>query len=225
MNVSDYQRIDYNTHKAAYDALISDPQCRNVGNLTECPATNIDSIINLDESGAINAFNGTAVQLGPPLLDIQLWGNNLTTGLPNTWLCNEYILPTSSFSNGGGYSHASNITGVCTAGPYYQWGFSFLLLFSVCILNLLFAATMYALWIDARRNRRRPLKFKEVVIPETGGKARLEKDEKRYLMADAFELVTQVEREYGSKVREWGPTKLRTVVRKGKKGMRIEVDE
>lgn len=44
--------------------------------------------------------------------------------------------------------------GQCQPSKQYQWGFSFLLLFIMSMLNVGFACTMYLLWLVAHRHSR-----------------------------------------------------------------------
>lgn len=115
--------------------------------------------------------------------------------------------------------------GICTSGLYYQWGFSFLLLFIVAVLNLIFAAMLYGLWIDARRNGN-VRGAMEVV--EARRSAQGNDPLTRYRMVNTpshlrnvLNMADQAERCYGRDVREWPSWKLREKIWSGEEGMRV----
>ena len=211
-NASDAKSIVeyYGKYKAAYDAASVDPACHNVSSLVDCPATNIPSTIGF-------AGGSYPVNLEPPLLDINLWGINETSGIPNFWVCKNLALTTASF-NDFGWTYSWNVTSYCTAGSTYQWGFSFLLLFIVCVLNFFFAATMYGLWIEAHRHRKFRPKREKKVWPS--GKVEWRDSHYPSMLSSATNIVRQAEKHYGDAVTSWSSRQLDDVVWRGKKGMR-----
>lgn len=92
---------------------------------------NISSIFNISSH---------SYPLGPPLL-------NISGGLDAYIYQND-----TSFMYDGGWlsDHASCQPKVST----YQWGFSFLLTFIVCVLTTVWSIGMYAMWMDTHQNSR-----------------------------------------------------------------------
>lgn len=155
---------------------------------------------------------GFVKNLSAPLLNIQLWGNYTATGVPNVWLCAGFILNTYDFNPG-------NVTGICSAaGTSYQWGFSFLLLLLVCILNLVFAAIVYGLWMDARRNAVTPRKREKKVHPT--GMVEWRVVDHPSAMKSVMAIAAQAMNDHGDEVFQWNSKKLNKDVWRGKKGMR-----
>jgi uncharacterized protein YjiS (DUF1127 family) len=120
-------------------------------------------------------------------------------------------------------SWATNITGTCIGGNEYQWGLSFLVLFSVSIAQFIFAALMYGLWIEAHRNGLVNMEKKDRGI--TKRRTKLEYEEARSsLLKDIGLMASQAEREYGEEIRGWSRSRLHEVVWKGHKGLRSKID-
>ena len=194
----------WDAYAASYSAAVTDPQCAN---WSDASCTPLQKSSKID----INAMQTTQrpVDLPPPLLNLQRWYPN-ASGIPSYWACNEYILNTADLYNG-------NVTGTCTASDHYQWGFSFLLLFIVSIMNLIVAVLLYALWLEAglytRPGRKEYLKkhgylddsWKPAYGPSVAG--------------DAVNVVKQMEALYGTDVGRWTSYELDTVVWRGSKGM------
>lgn len=203
---------DYNKYKQNYVDAANIPACYNSTdsiNLSECPPLAIPS--GFDEGGA-------TLELDAPLLNIQVFGDNETSGLPNVWLCDGLVLPTIKFANYEYASGSPNITAFCQAGNVYQWGFSYLLLFFVCILNFIFAVIMYALWIEARHESVTTTRMVRGAVA-SGGRE-WEKADYPTIMSHATNMVKQAEDAYGDQVRSWTAKKLDEVVWEGEKGMR-----
>lgn len=200
---------DYDKYKTQYNALHTDPACHGVSNLTDCPATNIESDLTEGE--------GFVTHLTAPLLNIQLWGNQSDTNKPNVWLCNGLIINADDFNPG-------NVTGICNAAPNvftgtsYQWGFSFLLLLFVCILNLIFAALMYGLWLDTHRHIMTTAR-REKKISANGTETWREVDYPT-MMSSIMHMAAQARADHGDEVFEWSSKKLKKEVWRGKSGIR-----
>lgn len=143
--------------------------------------------------------------LDPPLLDIQLWGTNATTGRPNYWLCAGRIINVHDFDTG-------NVTGICNAvpnvftGTSYMWGFSFLLLFLVCVLNLVFAAIVYGLWIDARRCSLTPQRWRKKSFPNEV--VQWKAVDYPSTMTSVMTIAAQARAAHGDQVFEWNSHEL-----------------
>ena len=201
---------DYYTYKAEYDAAAADPVCQNVSNLANCPP--------LAKTSVFQTYDNRRVQLDAPMLDFRVYGTNESSGLPNTWICDGVTFNTVDFTNLGGSPYA-NITVICQAGSDYQWGFSFLLLFIVCVFQMLFAAIMYGLCIEARRNSLTTQYRIERVDPWNG---HVHHAPKYYtsVMGHATNMVAQAEKAYGDDIKVWSTKKLDNTVWRGKRGMR-----
>ncbi|KAK5127101.1 hypothetical protein LTR85_008461 [Meristemomyces frigidus] len=199
---------NYNLYKQDYDAAAADPACRNVSSLGDCPP--------LAKTSEFE-YGGKSFHLDTPMLDFRLFGTNASSGLPNVWMCEGVALKTVDFSIYG-YATSHNVTGFCQAGNTYQWGFSFLLLFLVCILQVIFAAIMYALWIEARRNSYTAHRRVKRVFSN----GRVERSSKYYpsVMGHTTNMIAQAERAYGDGIKAWSTTKLDKTVWRGRKGMR-----
>ena len=205
----------YLQHKDDYLAAAAIPACRqyyNNSTLNGCPP--------LQKSSQITGSSdyGT-ITLAPPLLNIDVLGKN-AQGAPKAFLCGEYMysmpLWTKNINEGG----ADGVSALCTAGSHYQWGFSFLLLLIVSILNLVFAATMYGLWVDVRRNGN--LKTVEKVAPPMrAGKETAPVNAPSHLRS-ALEISKQAELQYGEDVHDWPSWKLDSAVWHGRKGIRLQ---
>ena len=120
------------------------------------------------------------------------------------WSCADEIFQKQDLSQYAGAVGTAN--GICRAGSGYQWGFSFLLTFVVCILNLIFTLIMYALWWDVHRH----------------GNA---SETKPGVFKDAVTMVTMAQSQYGAKVGEWSSATLQRVVVNGRNGMTFAGDE
>ena len=100
---------------------------------------------------------------------------------------------------------AGSATGICQAGSGYIRGFSFLLTFVVCVVQLAFVLVMYALWIDVhwtqagRRNDSGQFK-------------------------DAVTMVVQAQRQHGPNIDEWSAKTLQEEIVSGKFGMSFVED-
>lgn len=194
----------WNENTTSYNAAMTDPQCSD-WSYPSCTPLQKSSRID------INAIETTPapITFSPPLLNLQRWYLN-ASGIPSYWACNEYILDTNDLYNG-------NVTGTCTASDNYQWGFSFLLLFIVSVMNFLVAILLYALWLEAtmcgRTGYKEPSKkhgyledsWKSAQTPTVAG--------------DAVAVVKQMETHYGTDVGEWTSYELDTVIWRGRKGM------
>jgi len=148
------------------------------------------------------------------MLDIQLVGT--TSGLADLWACDTAALRTEWFTNYGD-SQTANVTAYCSAGSNYQWGFSFLLLFFVCIAQCLFAIIMYSLWIDAKWHLQTRTGMYRKATPK--GWAAWETADYSSTLSHATNIVRQAEDAYGD-VTSWSASKLDRVVWRGRKGMR-----
>jgi hypothetical protein len=206
---SDPVRQYYSKYKGQYDAAASDPRCRNVSTLADCPPLAMASTLDWTKDLTIN--------LTSPMLNIQLWGTNESSGIPNVWLCDGLILNTKDFPTDG-RGRSGNLTGMCNAGNEYQWGFSYLMLLLVCILNFIFTAMMYGLWIEAHRNDSRNMYIEQKSSKSKDGE---KEDASPSLLKDALFLASQAEEQYGQEIREWSSRKLQKTVWDGKKGMRL----
>lgn len=182
----------YDKYKADYEAAASDPRCLGNSTRATCPPLAKSSVLTQD---------GVKIKdLGPPLLNIQLFP-------ADTWLCGDLIVHTSDLL-------ADDATGICTAGSQYQWGFSFLLLFLVCILQFIWAAAMYALWIDVQRNSDKSGADRDTAFT-------VEAAMRPTLLKSAIAIASQAEQQYGAEVKGWTSRKLERVVWRGKKGIHV----
>ena len=177
----------YERYKDQYVAAGEDSRCKHVPR-SACPPLMRPSTLE---------YYGYYHNLSAPLLDIQTWGT-ASDGLPNVWLCNGMILQTEDL-------HSGNVTGICNAGgDGYQWGFSFLLLFFTCLLQFLWGAIMYGLWLQARRG-----------AGAERSQAAENMAEKPSVLASAVAMVSQAEQQYGEDIKGWTSKELEKVVWKG----------
>ncbi|KAJ4146870.1 hypothetical protein LMH87_001429 [Akanthomyces muscarius] len=216
----------YERYKADYNAAAKDPRCQNsttglnVTMLTDCGPLNKTSEIrdSLNSAGSSSRM----IKLDAPMLNIEVWPFDEATNMPSAWLCNDLIIKTADLN-----SH-KNVTGICTSvNSNYQWGFSYLILLIVCILHLLFAVIMYALWLEARRCsvdaisawRRTPLRCgaddASLKTQDLVRKAAARPS----IMTSAIAIVSQAEQHYGANVSSWTNSKLNKRVWRGSKGM------
>lgn len=205
--VQDY----YNTYKEYYDAAAADPRCQkqtDTYTFSDCPPLNRESQLN---------DTGSLINITSPMLNIQRYGVNNQTGEPDFWFCNGDIIVSTESLTGG------NVTGICSAVSDYQWGFSFIILIIVLVLNFTFAIVMYALWIQARRHE--PINLHEG--SGSDGRAAygsVVSDEAPSLLSDVMLIAGQAERHYGDQVKGWSTSTLKERVWNGKKGLRIRAD-
>ena len=184
--------LDYYRYQDRYD------ECQGHSNLTKCPATNTTSWI-WNES----ATYGKNQSLDAPLLDITAYPN-ITGPLAaitdySRWDCSSLVVATYNMTMFSDLAQRSlvqaTVTGFCQAGIGYAWGFSFLMTFLVCILNVVFVAMMYGIWFGV-----------------CGWKGRgWVSDE----FKDAVMLVTQAEREYGPEIAGWNADELQEHILRG----------
>lgn len=151
--------------------------------------------------------SGSPINLDPPLLSISTWPDNPPHY--THWQCGSEYLTTSQIT----FTLPSTVAemsateidalrfGQCQAGSSYAWGFSFLLLLTVCIVNLVVVIVMYVLWLSIRTSRK--------------------SDEKsaRYLVVDAITLASQAQRQYGPDALSWDARTIKKRVIDGKRGM------
>ena len=180
--------------------------------------SSLDNCAPLQKSSTIMqaTYTGT-VSLEPPLLNIDVLGNN-AHGSPAAFKCPSFptslVFHTWQINKGG----ENGISALCTAGSSYQWGFSFLLLLIVCILNLIFAAMMYGLWVDARRQGN--LKTNRERVAEYSGGPTLSLNSPSNLRS-ALDIAKQAELQHGKEVHDWPSWKLEGIVWRGSKGIRL----
>lgn len=202
-------------YQKQYEALQNDPECRDISSLSDCPATNISSVM-FDPDDPYQS----SIHLEPPLLNIQTYGNNSATGIPDVWLCNNMILYQKDFN-------AGNITGICKpainpwTGTEYQWGFSFLLLFIVCTMNLVFAVLMFTLWITARRSAPARSKAREKTVGTRERPATWRRSHFPSVMSSVVAMAGQVREDHGDEVFGWSAETLRSRVWDSKEGVRM----
>lgn len=120
----------------------------------------------LDPSDTKSTFNlsGKTIELPAPTLNISAWSMSASyvylsnyQGEPSSgsspvsstswrdtplWAYNNETFDTSAIDANGSCQQASG-------QPTYKWGFSFLLLFTTCLLTFVWAMGMYAIWLDA----------------------------------------------------------------------------
>lgn len=195
----------YDKYKDRYDSATQDRRCTNLTTgrvFADCPPLELSS-----------QFNG--VNLSAPLLNMNPWGSNTSTGMPNYWLCDTLILSTASITSG------TNVTGTCTANASYQWGFSFLILFIVCILDFAFALLMYSLWVVARRQKPRTLHRDTEAGDEV---ASIDLSEPPSLLRDVMVIASNAENRYGEEVKGWSTAKLEQRIWKGRDGLQAKLN-
>ena len=203
---------DYLKHEQDYLAAKSTPGCTNYHNgslLDECGP--------LQKSSQIATYSGS-LSLEAPLLNIDVLGEN-AQGSPAGFKCPGFptslVFHTWQINKGG----ENGISALCTAGSNYQWGFSFLLLLIVCVLNLVFGAAMYGLWADARRQG--SLRTEEEVMSNSGGHGTRSLNSPSNLRS-ALDIAKQAELQHGKEVHDWPSWKLDRVVWRGNKGIQLQ---
>ena len=208
---------DYNKYKDDYLAAASSPNCvsnRVNTSLTDCAPLNKSSTFS-----RTTLHDGQhPVALAPPVLNIEVLGTE-ASGAAKAFICNLDGFfgsnPVFFYTRQINKEGPDGISALCTSAAYYQWGFSFLLLFIVCILNLLFAATMYGLWIDTRRDTNI-----QAVETDFSATDRVRGATYPNHLRSVLEITSQAEKEYGEQIRKWPSWKLDKVVWRGKKGMK-----
>jgi hypothetical protein len=158
------------------------------------------------------------VNFSAPMLNIQTWGVNNKTGAPNYWLCDTIILNADSLNTG------TNVTGLCTASTSYQWGFSFIILIIICVLNFTFTIVMYGLRIEARRHK--PVSLNEHAGSDSGDASGLiTLTDAPSLLRDVILIASNAENQYGEEVKGWSSAKLDECVWKGRNGLQVRLNE
>ncbi|KAK5722650.1 hypothetical protein LTR15_005882 [Elasticomyces elasticus] len=178
-------------HQADYDAAAAEPHASETA-LGSFPFVHHSTKPSEDQN-----YKPYTIDLPAPLLDILTWGENAQTGSPNSWLCNGVEYNSEWFS-------LRNVTGTCQAGGEYQWGFSYLLLFSVCITQ--------SLTVSA------PRKIKETY--RATGHEQWRDGDYPSTLSSAVNMVRQAEAAHGHSVTLWCARKLDDVIWRGKEGMR-----
>lgn len=192
----------HETYKDQYQAASSDPRCQNITDLMDCPPLARNTSIGLDHP---------QLHMGAPMLNIQTWGWNETADLPNVWVCSNQFIHTQDFN-------PNNVTGICTAGSNYQWGFSFLLLFIVCVFQFVFAIMIYALWIESERY----ITAKEADMEDDKRPGQMfEAARHPTVLSSALALAEHTEQDFGSQIRDWTSPELDTFIYRGSRGMRL----
>ena len=179
--------------------------------LSDCPALGFPSVFSPD-----GISGGRHFDIPRPMLDIVLFGKDESSGLANVWFCEDQVYAIHNFTNYDPYN--GTVTAICQAGNAYQWGFSFLLLFLVCIAQSLFAIIVYALWIEAHRNMAIPPRKLKRKYPS--GIEEWEDVDYPSTLSHAVNMVRQAEEVYGDGVKLWSARRLDDVVWRGKEGMR-----
>ena len=205
----------YLEHEDAYQVAASLSQCTKYYN-----GSILDDCAPLQQSSTVRSpADYEKVPLNSPLLNIEVLGNN-DQGAPKAFKCpgfpTDLVFDTHQINQG----YENGISALCTAGASYQWGFSFLLLLIVSILNLLFSVMMYALWVDARRGGN--LKTREEVFTGPHGGRQSGSLNNPSNLRSALDISRQAELQYGREIHEWSTWKLDNVVWRGKKGIQLQ---
>lgn len=200
----------YMAHESDYLAAAGIPECSHYYN-----GSSLDDCAPLQKFSRIHdPFDLRFTELEPPLLNIDVLGKN-AQGAPKALVCGGFPFFTKDINAVG----ENAVSALCTAGSSYQWGFSFLLLLIVSILNLAFAATMYGLWVDVRRKG--DLKTKRESVLASGRREDCPMNTPSSLRS-ALDISRQAEVQYGKDVHDWPSWKLDRVVWRGNKGIRLQ---
>jgi hypothetical protein len=209
----------YNVYKPRYEAAANDPRCRQLNDsnsFVNCPPLEFPSQINL--TFGTGPYSKQIVNLSAPMLNIQTWGVNKTGGGPGYWLCDKIILNSESLNTG------TNVTTLCTASTSYQWGFSFIILIIICVLNFTFSIIMYGLWIEARMHK--PVSSNGHAGSDDGDESgAIPQTDTPSLLGDVMLIASSAERQYGEEVTGWSSAKLRERVWKGRNGLHARLNE
>jgi hypothetical protein len=201
----------YKTHEDDNLAAANIPECSRYYNNSA-----LDDCAPLQKSSRIaDPLDYHFTTLDLPLLNIDVLGKN-SQGAPKPFGCSSSVAFYTKNINEGG---ENGISALCTAGSSYQWGFSFPLLLIVSILNLVFAATMYGLWVDVRRNG--DLKTIRVYVRAPGGGWNRSLNTPSSLRS-SLDISKQAELQYGKDVHDWPSWKLDSLVWRGNKGIRLQ---
>lgn len=205
----------YMAHSSDYLAAATIPECNKNYN-----SSSLDDCAPLQKSSRIaNPFDyGSFITLDPPLLNIEVLGKN-AQGAARAFVCSGAMNSVAFFTRNINQGGDNGVSALCTAGSKYQWGFSFLLLLIVSILNLAFAATMYGLWIDVRRNG--DLKTIDEPDPASARGEGTRPLNTPSNLRSALDISKQAELQYGKDVHDWPSWKLNRVVWRGNKGIRL----
>lgn len=188
--------------------MATDPACKDANSTADCPATNISSA-------------SDDIPISAPLLNIRLLEPFTVTSpnisyvpsqdkMPEAWACgNGLFYHRDFFIEWEPGANVANVTGKCTGGTDYRWGFSFLMLILVCVLNIMTAIGLFALWMygsacsDGSRRGTESLNTIRV----------------------AADIVTQARRYYGESAVDgtWSSQDMDQKIYRGKRGMRMDV--
>ncbi|PLB46566.1 hypothetical protein P170DRAFT_477446 [Aspergillus steynii IBT 23096] len=196
----------YSIYESAYNAA----ECTNAESTADCPATNISSQY-------ISPRNVTYC-LDPPLLNFHLLSNDSLSmdspspspdKMPVAWVCDFALFYHTDFFAHSGIKEP-NATGSCqSASDGYIWGFSYILLFIVCLLNLITGLALYGLWIYGHGSKEGTLRGRE---PASQLRA-------------AANIIQQAREYYGDEAvnGDWDCRKMERDIFGGDRGMRIIV--
>jgi hypothetical protein len=203
----------YAQNKDAYDQMATDPTCIGVEDTSSCNATDIYSTFTFNQTAGAPLW-----MLDPPLLNLQVFPpfNTIVANstpspgiLPSTWTCGNQIFDDKDFFPQFGFSFP-NVTGTCNGLGNYRWGFSYPLTLLVCVLNLVGAITLFALWLygtgDAQGTRRAK--------------------ESTSTIRAAAHIIDQARTIYGDEAVNgtWNADEMDQNIYGGKRGMRIKAE-
>jgi hypothetical protein len=132
--------------------------------------------------------------------------------MPEAWACGNGLFYHRDFSTEfeAGVNFP-NVTGQCTTGTDYRWGFSFLMLLLVCILNMVAAIGFLSLWLYGNRDSNSYYRGRDREGLNT--------------IQTAADIVAQAKEYYGEAAVDgtWSSQEMNKKIYKGKRGMRMEV--
>ena len=199
---ADPLQVYWRKHEADYKAALSDPACA-VPSRPECTSLSKPSTIE---------WLGQLHNLSSPLLDIKRANYDPDTDESNLWMCGSgaSVFWSSQFVQNG-IPQSGQVTGSCGApSPSYQWGFSFLPLFIVCVLQFIWAVTMYGLWVENRRVG---------LTADSRNQAAVNTAYRPSYLVSAVAIVSQAEQHYGGEIKAWDSRELDRSIWRGSKGM------
>lgn len=197
---------DYQRYKHIYD------QCPEALDISSCMAARTKTTLVTNYGDEVSYIDVLS-----PMPGIIPYANNKTdsAGKPvyRFWQCGyDTLVDSHSLVQSPDFDLYADpedqAVGICQADKTYAWGFSFLFSFLVVVLHLLFVVVMYVLWLLSR----------------PGGKTSL-RSAAPGIFPDAVTMVTQAQKQYGSRLDEWTAAGLNKEILHGQTGMSFAADE
>ncbi|KAK3703693.1 hypothetical protein LTR37_014271 [Vermiconidia calcicola] len=184
----------YHRYRSVYDVCASK---LNISDCAEADRTTylLQLWVSDEETGWVNT---TILPPMPGIVPYQSVSTPLSESLH--WICSDEEFQKSDLGQVDEYDNPVGLAVICRAGTGFVWGFSFLLSFMVCSMNLIFVLIMYALWVGTLRHP----------VPSAAVSH----------FKDAAIMISSAQKEYGVDCAEWDAKDLKRIVVRGNVGMR-----